>query len=405
VQNSARSRTIDAVTQDIRKYRFIDALRGYSILAVIFVHSSQSVRPASLALQTLMSHGARGVQLFFIASALTLSLSWDFRRTQEKSPTRNFYMRRFFRIAPMFYTAILFYVVLYGFSSRYWAPNGIQWWFVPLTALFLNGYLPETITSVVPGGWSIAVEMNFYLVLPFILRYLTTRRSLVVFLIATLALSAATRLMFGYIFAPHFPPDQEYLVSNFAALNFFGQLPIFAAGLLVASLFRTPALLKRVVVYGGLILIAIVIASLTLRLLPNIVDHYIFIGFGLALFAGFLACYQSKILVNWAVVHIGTISFSMYLTHFAVIEAFSKFGFTTIFHPGNLSSILYYLCAIAVTAPVSYFFYNVIEKPGIQLGKRLIGYLESRDSAVMQQHEAHDAPRMLPELQDRSTLL
>jgi peptidoglycan/LPS O-acetylase OafA/YrhL len=370
------------MTSDIRKYRFIDALRGYSILAVLFVHSSQSVQPASPVLQTLMSHGARGVQLFFIASALTLSLSWDFRRTHETSPRRNFYLRRFFRIAPMFYTAILFYVVLYGFSPRYWAPDGIEWWFVPLTALFLNGYLPETVTSVVPGGWSVAVEMNFYLVLPFILCRLTTRKSLVAFLLVTLVLCAATKLVFRYIFAPHFPPDQQYLVSGFTFVNFFAQLPIFAVGLLVSSLFKNPEMLKRVVIYCGLILIAIVIVSHTQHLSLNIVENYIFIGFGLAVFSGLLACYPSKILVNRAIVQIGKISFSMYLTHFAMLEAFSKFGFTAIFHSGNLSSILYYLCAVAVTAPVSYFFYNAIEIPGIQLGKRLIDYLERRDSAV-----------------------
>jgi peptidoglycan/LPS O-acetylase OafA/YrhL len=392
------------MTQNIQKYRFIDALRGYSILAVLFVHSSQSVHPASSALQTLMSHGARGVQLFFIASALTLSLSWDSRRTHEISPTRNFYLRRFFRIVPMFYIAILFYVVLYGFSPRYWAPNGIEWWFVPLTALFLNGYLPETITSVVPGGWSIAVEMTFYLVLPFILRYLTTRRSLVAFVLITLALCAATRLAVSNFLAPHYPPDQQYLVSNFTSLNFFGQLPIFAVGLLVSSLFKNLEMLRRFVVYCGLILIAIVIASLALRALPNFIDNYIFIGFGLALFAGFLACYPNRILVNSPVVHMGTVSFSMYLTHFAVLEAFSKFGFTAIFHSGNLSSILYYLCAVAVTAPVSCFFYSAIEKPGIHLGKRLIDYLERRD-LVVRQHQGGNALRMSPELQDRSTSL
>jgi peptidoglycan/LPS O-acetylase OafA/YrhL len=373
------------MTQDIRKYRFIDALRGYSILAVLFVHSAQSVQPASPALQSLMSHGVRGVQLFFIASALTLSLSWDSRRTREASPTRNFYLRRFFRIAPMFYIAILFYVVLYGLAPRYWAPNGIDWWFVPLTALFLNGYLPETITSVVPGGWSIAVEMNFYLVLPLILRYFTTWKSLVAFLVFSLALCATMRLAFTYLFAPHFPPDQQYLVSSFTVLNFFGQLPVFAAGLLVASLFKSPTMLRRFVRYGGFILIVIIVLDLTLRLPLNIIDNYIFVGFGLAVFSGFMACYPSRILVNGAIVQIGKISFSMYLAHFAVLEAFSKFGFAAIFRPGNASSILYYLCAVAVTAPLSYCFFNAVEKTGIELGKRLIDYLERKVPAVVHQ--------------------
>jgi len=179
----------DAVTQDIRKYDYIDALRGYAILAVLLVHSTQQVAPINLAFQRLASHGGRGVQLFYIASALTLCLSWQFRASLEAFPVRNFFIRRFFRIAPMFYVAMAFYLCLYGFSPRYWAPNGLEWWYLPLTALFLNGYHPETLTSVVPGGWSVAVEMNFYLVLPFLLLRLKTMKSLLAFLLLSLLLN------------------------------------------------------------------------------------------------------------------------------------------------------------------------------------------------------------------------
>jgi peptidoglycan/LPS O-acetylase OafA/YrhL len=373
------------VTQEIRKYRFIDALRGYSILAVLLVHSAAAVRPTSPVFGMLVSLGARGVQLFFITSALTLSLSWNVRRTHEVSPVRNFYLRRFFRIAPMFYIAISFYAVLYGFSPRYWAPNGIEWWFVPLTALFMNGYFPQTITSVVPGGWSIAVEMNFYLVLPLILRYLTTWRSVATFFVFTLALSLATGVAFKHTFAPYFPADQQYLVSSFTFFNFFAQLPIFSAGLIVASLVKNPAALKRLVAFGGSALLAVIVFSRALHLPPRFVDHYIFIGMILAIFAGFLACYPSRILVNEAIVQIGKVSFSMYLTQFAVIESFSRLGFTALFPSGNVSSTLYYLCVVAATASVSYIFYRAIETPGIQLGRRLIDYLERRDPAAAQQ--------------------
>ena len=50
---------------------------------------------------------ARGVELFFVVSALTLCLSSAARSNREALPTLNFYIRRFFRIAPMFYIAIM----------------------------------------------------------------------------------------------------------------------------------------------------------------------------------------------------------------------------------------------------------------------------------------------------------
>lgn len=366
------------MTQDIRKYDFIDALRGYAILGVLLVHSSESVAPISAALRLLMSGGARGVQLFYIASALTLSMSWEFRRSHETSPVRNFFLRRFFRIAPMFYVAIVFYVFLYGFSPRYWAPNGIEWWFVPLTALFLHGFHPETITSVVPGGWSIAVEMNFYLILPFLLRHLTTTRSLVIFFVFSLAIYATSDMALPYLLLSHYPPDQQHLVSEFSFLNFFGQLPVFAIGLLAYSALKNPGTLRRLVRFGSLIFIAIIFVSLLLPSPTKIIGNHIVDGFGFALFALWLACYPTRALVNGAITQLGKISFSMYLTHFAVLEAFSKLGISAIFQTGDASSILYYLCVVAATAPLSYLFYITVERRGILIGKRLIDELEQR---------------------------
>jgi peptidoglycan/LPS O-acetylase OafA/YrhL len=364
------------MTQDIQKYGFIDALRGYAILMVLLVHSSQSVAPINSTLQLLMSDGARGVQLFYIASALTLCMSWEFRRPLETFPVRNFFIRRIFRIAPMFEVAIVFYVFLYGFSPRYWAPNGIEWWFVPLTALFLHGFHPETITSVVPGGWSIAVEMNFYLILPFLLRYLRTTRSLVIFLVFSLLLYAASKMVCSYLLSSHYPPEQQYLVSSFSSLNFFGQLPVFAIGILAYSAFKNPGNLKRVASFGSWIFIAIVVLASLSPFPARIIGNQIVVGFGFALFAIWLACYPTRILVNWGIMQFGKISFSMYLTHFAVLEAFSKLGISAYFAKDDASSILHYLCVVAVTAPLSYLFYRTIERQGILIGIRLIDRLE-----------------------------
>src|SRR5208283_2381124 len=144
------------MTLETRKYDFIDSLRGYAILGVLLVHSTQFVTPTSSILQLIATSGSRGVQLFYIASALTLCMSWQFRSTHEIYPIRNFFLRRFFRIAPMFYIAIIYYVFFNAVSPRYFALNGIPWWSILLTALFLHGFHPDAINSVVPGGWSVA---------------------------------------------------------------------------------------------------------------------------------------------------------------------------------------------------------------------------------------------------------
>src|SRR5260370_37451670 len=38
-----------------------------------------------------------------------------------------------------------------------------------MTGLFIHGWLPDTITSIVPGGWSVADEVMFYAVFPLLM--------------------------------------------------------------------------------------------------------------------------------------------------------------------------------------------------------------------------------------------
>ena len=370
------------MTDDIRKYDFINALRGYAILGILLVHSSQYVGPTNRILQLLMAGGARCVQLFYIISALTLCMSWKFRSTHELSPLRNFYIRRFFRIAPIFYIAIIFYLLLYGFSLRYWAPNGIKWWFIPLTALFLNGFHPETITSVVPGGWAIAVLFNFYLIFPFLLKRITTIKSSIVFLAISLIISWFSGIAFEYLFSGIYPENQQYLVSDFIFLNFFSQLPVFAIGILSYFIYKDFKPLKRLVVAGDLLLIlslVLLFLSLPLIKIVQIFSNHIIIGFVLALVALTLSCFPIRLFVNKLITELGKISFCMFLTHFAILAFFSQLGINAFFPSGNISSFLYFLCVVAVTALISYFLNITIERQGILFGKRLINKLEQKD--------------------------
>jgi hypothetical protein len=61
--------------------------------------------PLPTAMGQVALTGQRGVALFFIVSAFTLFLNYD-NRKEERHPTRNFFIQRFFRLAPMFHIAL-----------------------------------------------------------------------------------------------------------------------------------------------------------------------------------------------------------------------------------------------------------------------------------------------------------
>jgi peptidoglycan/LPS O-acetylase OafA/YrhL len=367
-----------AATVEIRKYDFVDALRGYAVLGVIAVHAAGVMAWGSAPLQRFAVHGARGVQLFYVASALTLCMSWQARSASERAPLRNFLLRRLFRILPLFYLAIAFYSALYGFESRYWAPNGVAWWFLPLTAACLHGFHPELVNSVVPGGWSIAVEMIFYLMLPWLFRLLRGPLSAGALFFAALGLYVASGIAIHALLLPHYPPEQHYLVAQFRYLTIAGQLPVFALGLGTYTLLRAPERVRFALGLAGTLGYAAIKALVRAGSGKDaFLDDHIVVSIALACFALLLSARPSSPLINKLIVALGRLSFSMYLVHFAVLHVLAK-AVPYVPWRGDGAAALFLAVTVACSAALSHATYRLIELPGIAWGKRCIERLEGR---------------------------
>ena len=201
----------------------LDTLRGIAILAVISFHVSVHFPPAAW-LGWLAIFGNHGVQLFFVISAITMALMWRGRAAEPRRQTR-FYIRRFFRIAPLFWLAIAFYTVWEAYRRGLAVGDVYTWQELLLTATFLHGFSPDAINLVVPGGWSIAVEMSFYAVFPLLVRRrmpaermlaLAFLSYLVLGVLATTAIERAWR------------PDPTFLYYSLLT-----QFPIFPVGIFI----------------------------------------------------------------------------------------------------------------------------------------------------------------------------
>jgi len=182
------------------------------------------------AVRTLAHQGARGVQLFFVASAMTLCMSWQARH----DGAIPFYVRRFFRIAPMYYLAILLFLWSRGFGPSIYAPDGIGWRHVAMAATFTHGLMPDTITSVVPGSWSIADEMMFYAIFPLLMLGFARLRfaaAAVVVVVATWVCLRIQHSADAYV-AHMVDPVWRGRLAIFVYLWFVQQLPCFLFGIL-----------------------------------------------------------------------------------------------------------------------------------------------------------------------------
>lgn len=107
----------------LKRLNYITVLRALAILMVLTVHIGQQNTKSRLMhpfINTIISNGARGVQLFYILSAFILYSSYKYHQSKDRYPVLSFYLRRFFRIAPLFYLAVIFYLWHDGFGPRYW---------------------------------------------------------------------------------------------------------------------------------------------------------------------------------------------------------------------------------------------------------------------------------------------
>jgi len=151
-----------AANSSPRRNQSLDLLRGVAILMVVLGHcalATTSIVPGLAA--AAGKYGQFGVQLFFIVSGYTMMLTFGDR--VDIAASGAFYMRRAFRIVPLFWTALVAYLAITkGEGFREWAPDGVSTTDVVLTFFFLHWTSVTAFNSVVPGGWSIAVEMQFY---------------------------------------------------------------------------------------------------------------------------------------------------------------------------------------------------------------------------------------------------
>jgi peptidoglycan/LPS O-acetylase OafA/YrhL len=373
------------------RVRYIDALRGWAILLVLLTHASQGqmsidalyqAGPQSPALdlpfwlRTICAYAGSGVHLFFVVSALSLALSC---RARGKQSYHAYLLRRFFRIAPMFYAGIVLYLALTGTGPRLYAPAGIGELESILTIGFLHIWVTNAMNSVVPGDWSVGVEAMFYLILPVLLLLGRTPLRLAMLTAGFITLAQIIHQI-GAGFGP------------FGAVGFPSQAAVFLFGLIGALASRNSILRKgdgRTLQHlGAASVFLFLVAGLPFVHLPESILVY-YVQFAAVACALCILLHRMSVpaVANKPLCWIGRVSFSMYILHFALLApvmAASK-AFAEAINPGFGDTFLlgvYYPLLVIVTIACSLVTYAAIEQPGIRLGRLAIARLQKRSGDI-----------------------
>ncbi|MVM34370.1 acyltransferase family protein [Spirosoma sp. HMF4905] len=363
------------------RFTYIDSLRGFAIAGVIITHAASIVGISGL-LRRVTDVFGLGVQLFFVISAFTIFYTLS-RSEGRENQIRDFFIRRFFRIIPVYWFGIIIYTLVYGMGSRGWR-EGPELWHYPFHIFLVNVLHPLTSSSVVPGGWSISCEILFYLCVPLLYYYINTNIRLAIFVVITVFLlpvanSVLSHILNPVLFANVDPKTQQQFWYRWLP----NQLGAFSFGMLLFRIIKTHSLSflsNRVTNVAGIAITLIAMGGLVV-IKPIVIQKHLAYSFLFMVLALLLSAIPWKIFVNRATVFLGQISYSSYLIHFLVIN--QCFIFISAHFPSLAANhlklfIVLTLLGFAFTIPLAYLSYKLIEQNAIKWGRKYITYLNER---------------------------
>jgi peptidoglycan/LPS O-acetylase OafA/YrhL len=332
----------------------LEGLRGIAALLVVFHHSG-------------WLEGWNGVTLFFVLSGfLITTLALREEDALGALRWRAFFVRRVFRIIPVYLASLAIYVVAVGamgIAAGHRGPffHALPWYLSPFPEVpfFSRTHIVFSL------AWSLGIEEKFYLLWPLVAFVLLRRRArgrlglalgLALVLQIPIALGSSGRALAPYsaILVGCVLAVLMHNRSSFARLSRFGSKPFFlgAVALLVVVQGLTHVFHPTAPGYR----VAAAWYYLPYSLAASLVVC------ALALRAGWSAWLESA-----PMRFVGRVSYPLYLTHPLGLAAAGM-----VLASGGLVEELSYLAiGLALSLALAYGIHRVVEKPLIRTGKRL----------------------------------
>jgi peptidoglycan/LPS O-acetylase OafA/YrhL len=339
----------------------LDGLRALSIGMVVIGHCSQTVRPLSRSATLMLGFvevSRLGVSVFFVISGflITTLLVREQQITQSIN-LKHFYIRRALRIFPGFYAYWLVALALTLLGYIHLSHSDLIG-----SAVYIWNYVPRKAdTWFLNHTWSLSIEEQFYLLWPLILKFSGPKRgkwaTMAVIIVAPIIRVAS------YFFLPS--------TRSRIAMMLHTRADSLMVGALLALVFLNEdhlRVLKRLASSWLIPVASLCFAAIDTLLTVHFQGQYLLpIGYSLqnlviALLIAHIVLNDKtrlgRTLNNSAVVHVGVISYSLYLWQQLFLKT-ANTTFTGTF-PWNI------MCAF-LAAELSYY---LLEKPFLRLRKR-----------------------------------
>lgn len=362
------------------RFLVLDSFRGLCAIFVVMYHISIA---NSIAAHDFFRSSYLFVEFFFILSGFVLAHSYAYK---DGLTFKTFIFPRAFRIFPL-HLFVLTMMIGIEFCKLYAQKEGFHFQAAAFTgdnslsevipnALLIHAWTYLTSASSFNGpSWSISIEFYLYVILFITLVLNRKARNIIWFVLSG---SAFAFIFFRYAGIP------ETVLRG---------LSCFFAGVIVYTIYRKLNLSEKVksrqslfsIIEIALIISAFILISIEIQnksILSSLLFSLMIMVFS------FEAGIVSKMLKNQVFVLIGKLSFSIYLTHTAIllvltstlliVEKKFKYNFTIIIDKVryiDIGNSLYNNCAILslLTSIIlfSYITYRIVELPCQEFGRRI----------------------------------
>lgn len=365
----------------------LDGIRGTAILVVVIYHwfflsGIDEALPYPIASIGLM--GWSGVDLFFVLSGFLIGgILIDNRDT--KNYFKVFYIRRFYRIIPLYVVMVTVWIILSYLSATHSVSEPRKWLFEHSLPFYVYPFFIQNIWMALHGTmgarmidatWSLAVEEQFYLTLPFIIRYVKYK-NLPIYIIAGILLAPIIRVFLYFTWGA-----DNSAVANYVLL--FCRLDSLLLGVLAAWFVRrengvTYLQKHKYYLTGSAVLLGIFFLALA-RIRPGFNNFYL-VSFGYTLIGLFylslllIAISSSKNLISKifrfrGLTFLGILAYGLYLLHQPILGMMH--GAIRADNPyiNGRMSLLVTCLSFVVLLFVSYMSWIFFEKPLVKLSHK-----------------------------------
>ena len=368
------------VEQSRTYYPGLEILRGIAACLVVLHHAYDlSGRHSSSMGWLLESFGSMGVIIFFVLSAFLLSTSL---LLDKQKSILNFYIRRFFRIAPAYYFMLIVVYIFFAAPSNIYSRQGF--WQSIANLLFLQHFSPDTVSNLNVNGalWTLSVEALLYLILP-LLVFFVTKNSWIAFALMLITGYAYRMIVRGgllneiYFHKSNLQANQKIYLQQ----QFPGWIPVFAAGIFIAVIRLRYKSTRKLQMPSWLFPVLFIPAIMVSRLIfrssqPTswwFTNYDLLMGLSVAVMVYVISGYSevSGSQISKLGLYLGKRSYGIYLWHFPIL--LSVYG-SSPQEANHVHFILWerLIVAFFVIALFGEISFKLIEIPLIAKGKLLV---------------------------------